>query len=108
MAKKVKSVSFNDNNNEEKEMLKYIGRRNFSKYIKGLIRNDKLLHDMQSEGIKKEIPFGGINNDKPKNKYKQYLINEKSLCRKHIDLLIKVRSNLIYLKMFNHKFSNFN
>lgn len=77
MAKKVKSVSFNDNNNEEKEMLKYIGRRNFSKYIKGLIRNDKLLHDMQSEGIKKEIPFGGINNDKPKNKYKQYLINEK-------------------------------
>ena len=59
MAKKVKSVSFNDNNKEEKEMLKYIGRRNFSKYIKGLLRNDKLLHDMQSEGLKRKYPLVG-------------------------------------------------
>lgn len=38
--KKVKSISFNDEIAEEKEMLKHFRRRNFSKYVKKLIRED--------------------------------------------------------------------
>jgi hypothetical protein len=40
VTKKVKSISLNDKNAEEKEMIKHLGRKNFSKYIKGLIRED--------------------------------------------------------------------
>lgn len=40
MAKKVKSISFNDDLTEEKEMLKFVSRRNFSKYVKKLIKQD--------------------------------------------------------------------
>jgi hypothetical protein len=40
VAKKVKSISLNDKNAEEKEMIKHLGRKNFSKYVKGLIRED--------------------------------------------------------------------
>jgi hypothetical protein len=40
VTKKVKSISLNDKNAEEKEMIKHLGRKNFSKYVKGLIRED--------------------------------------------------------------------
>jgi hypothetical protein len=40
VAKKVKSISLNDKNLEEREMIKHLGRKNFSKYVKGLIRED--------------------------------------------------------------------
>jgi hypothetical protein len=40
LAKKVKSVSFNDEVAEEKEILKFVSRRNFSKYVKHLIKQD--------------------------------------------------------------------
>jgi hypothetical protein len=40
VTKKVKSISLNDKNAEEKEMIKHLGRKNFSKYVKGLIRDD--------------------------------------------------------------------
>jgi hypothetical protein len=40
VAKKVKSISLNDKNVEEKEMIKHLGRKNFSKYVKRLIRED--------------------------------------------------------------------
>jgi hypothetical protein len=40
VTKKVKSISLNDKNAEEKEMIKHLGKRNFSRYVKGLIRED--------------------------------------------------------------------
>jgi hypothetical protein len=52
MTKKVKSISFNDNNQEEKEMLQHIGKRNFSKYVKDLIHNDMILVDAKKPNIK--------------------------------------------------------
>ena len=51
MTKKVKSVSFNDKNLKEKEMIKHIGRKNFSKYIKGLISDDMLLKQSKKEDV---------------------------------------------------------
>lgn len=40
MAKKVKSISFNDAVPGEKEILKFVSRRNFSRYVKKLIKQD--------------------------------------------------------------------
>jgi hypothetical protein len=40
VSKKVKSISLNDKNAEEKEMIKHLGKKNFSKYVKRLIRED--------------------------------------------------------------------
>ena len=60
MTKTVKSVSFNDKNEKDKQMLKHISRRNFSGYVKKLIeqdiktREDKKTHTEQSgqnEGV---------------------------------------------------------
>ncbi|WP_227940415.1 hypothetical protein [Alkalihalobacillus deserti] len=51
MTKKVKSISFNDKNTDEKEMIKHIGRKNFSKYIKGLIRDDMMLKQTKKEDV---------------------------------------------------------
>lgn len=43
--KKVKSISFNDSNPIENEMLKFIGRRNFSSYVKKMIKEDMKRQD---------------------------------------------------------------
>jgi len=44
---KVKSVHFNTKREEDSQLLKGIGRRNFSKYVKQLIKEDQK---------KKELP----------------------------------------------------
>jgi hypothetical protein len=40
--KKVKSVCFNTQKENEKVMLKFVSRKNFSKYVKKLIQQDML------------------------------------------------------------------
>lgn len=54
--KRVKSISFNDNNAEEKEMLKFVRRRNFSKYVKTLIRADMQRKQQEKTEVKKDKP----------------------------------------------------
>lgn len=82
MAKKVKSISFNDSNKEECEMLKFIGRRNFSKYVKDLIRNDMLLNQAVvsevEEKVMKNYSLYMENENKPKLS-EQRLINQGGL-----------------------------
>lgn len=55
---KVKSVHFNVKNEEEKKMLKSIGKKNFSKYVKQLIKED-----VRKKELSKQQPIikkGGI------------------------------------------------
>ena len=56
--KKIKSISFNENNPEEKAMLRYFSRRNFSKYVKELIREDlkKKAAEKKSQQQQQEKP----------------------------------------------------
>lgn len=55
---KVKSVHFNIKNEDEKKMLKSIGKKNFSKYVKQLIKED-----VRKKELSKQQPIikkGGI------------------------------------------------
>lgn len=73
MAKKVKSISFNDEVAEEKEILKFVARRNFSKYIKKLIKQD-MAEKMAAKSSKEiEQDTSSVNSDPvKKNPYQNY------------------------------------
>jgi hypothetical protein len=56
VTKKVKSISLNDKNVDEKEMIKHLGKRNFSKYVKGLIREDMRRRAAEKgEGVQRKL-----------------------------------------------------
>lgn len=54
---KVKSVHFNITNEDDERMLKAIGRKNFSKYVKELILADLNKKELPKQPIKQN---GGI------------------------------------------------
>jgi hypothetical protein len=54
---RVKSVHFNITNEEDTKMLKAVGRRNFSKYVKELIKADIQKKELHKQSIKQN---GGI------------------------------------------------
>jgi hypothetical protein len=75
MAKKVKSISFNDTLPEEKEMLKFVSRRNFSRYVKKLIKQD--MGDRMSLKSSKKLqqeqePSSETPTSPKKNLYQHY------------------------------------
>jgi hypothetical protein len=75
MTKKVKSISFNDTLPEEKEMLKFVSRRNFSRYVKKLIKQD--MADRMSQKSSKKIqqeqePSFETPTSPKKNLYQHY------------------------------------
>jgi hypothetical protein len=75
MAKKVKSISFNDDNTEEKEMLKFVSRRNFSKYVKKLIKQDMAdrISQKSSNNLQQEQePSSETLTSVKKNLYQHY------------------------------------
>jgi hypothetical protein len=70
LAKKVKSISFNDAVPEEKEILKFVSRRNFSRYVKKLIKQDmavKMAAKSSEKIISSETPAAV-----KKNRYENY------------------------------------
>jgi hypothetical protein len=70
LAKKVKSISFNDEVQEEKEILKFVSRRNFSRYVKTLIKQDmaaKMAAKSSEKLISSETP-----TPVKKNRYENY------------------------------------
>ncbi|MCM3569844.1 hypothetical protein [Neobacillus mesonae] len=71
MAKKVKSVAFNDEVAEEKEILKHVSRRNFSKYVKQLIKQDMAAKSSEKIQIEQETSPKTLTSSK-KNRYKNY------------------------------------
>jgi hypothetical protein len=66
VTKKVKSISLNDKNAEEKEIIKHLGKRNFSKYVKGLIREDmKRRAAEKGGGVQRERELDNAITAKP-------------------------------------------
>ena len=78
MAKKVKSIHFNDELPEEKEMLKFVSRRNFSRYMKKLIKQDmaERLAAKSAKSLEKLQQENEPSSDTPapvkKNRYENY------------------------------------
>ena len=75
MVKKVKSISFNDTLPEEKEMLKFVSRRNFSRYMKKLIKQDMAdrMSQKSSEILQQEQEPSSKNpTSMKKNLYQHY------------------------------------
>ena len=56
MTKTIKSVSFNDKNEEDIKMLKHIARRNFSGYVKKLIMADIKLKEQKKAAEQNKNP----------------------------------------------------
>ena len=75
MAKKVKSISFNDDLPEENDILKFVARRNFSKYVKKLIMQDMTtkMAAKSSQKIEQESPLEApVSDSVKKNRYENY------------------------------------
>lgn len=71
--KVIKSVSFNKQNEDDKKMLKYFGRRNFSGYVKKLIMED--MKRKEAEKKTKEPAVG--NKPDPANEKKAASASEE-------------------------------